>query len=100
MRRAEDCPAQATPDDYVPVRCAERWGREGGPEPKEAAVFLHVSIHVCAFAVCGEAVGSAEAVFNAKNDNDMVSVGVSALTGIQCQRGAAVCVFRGRENLA
>lgn len=31
----------------------------GGAEPKEAAVFLRVSIHVCAFAVCGEAVGSA-----------------------------------------
>lgn len=62
VRLAEDRPVNVTPDDYVPVHCAER----GGSEPKEAAVFLRVSIHVCAFAVCGEAVGSARRCFTPK----------------------------------
>lgn len=60
MRPAEDCPVNVTPDDSVPLRC------RGGSEPKEAAVFLRVSIHVCAFAVCGEAVGSARRSFTPK----------------------------------
>lgn len=34
-----------------------------------------------------------ETLFYAKNDNDMVSAGVYVLTGIQCQRRAAVCVL-------
>lgn len=64
MRLAEDrSPANVTPDDYVLVHCTERWG---GSEPKEAAVFLRTSIHVYAFAVCGEAVGSMRQCFTPK----------------------------------
>lgn len=37
-----------------------------GSAPKEAAVFLRVSIHVCTFAVCGEVVGSARCCFTPK----------------------------------
>lgn len=64
VRLAEDRRLlNVTPDDYVLVHCAEQWG---GSEPKEAAVFLCVSIHVCTFAVCGEAIGSVRWCFMPK----------------------------------